>query len=327
METADFYALDPDAVLDAVERTGRTVSGHLLALNSYENRVYRVGIEGADPVVAKFYRPGRWPDTTIVEEHDYTLELEQAEVPVVAPLADAQGHTLLRHGKYRYALYPCVGGRAPALDDLGQLEDLGRLVGRVHAVGGVRPYRHRPAIDVARLGEASVALLADDPLFPDSLRASYRAAAGGVLERVRARFAAVGTTRSLRLHGDCHPGNLLRRDDAVWLLDFDDSATGPSIQDLWMFLAGERAEMEAGLAALLRGYLEFADFDPREIVLIEPLRALRMLHYAAWLARRWADPAFARAFPWFGTERYFGEHILALHEQAAVLDEPPITWL
>ncbi len=325
--SASFYALDPDAILDAVEALGLRPSGHLLALASYENRVYQIGLEDAPPVVAKFYRPGRWDDAAILEEHDYTLELAAAELPVVAPIQDAQGRTLHRHAEYRYALYPRVGGRAPDLDDLAQLEELGRLVGRLHAIGALRPYRHRPAIDPVRLGEEPVRYLAQGELVPADVRAAYAAVAGALVERVRDTWAAVAPHARLRLHGDCHGGNLLAREGVIRLVDFDDSGNGPAMQDLWLFLSGDRAYMEAGLTALLRGYTIFRDFDPSELALIEPLRALRMLHYAAWLARRREDPAFALAFPWFGTPRYWGDHVLALREQLAALDEPAPAWI
>lgn len=324
-ESASFHALAPQAILEAVESRGFTPSGHLLALNSYENRVYRVGLEDGPPVVAKFYRPGRWTDAAIGEEHAFTAALAAAEVPAIAPLAPG-GVTLHRHGAFRFALYPCVGGRPPELDDFGALEELGRLVGRVHALGATARYRYRPAISIERLGEAPVRYLLEQGAVPEALAPSYRAAAADVLERVRRRFAEAGAVATLRLHGDCHAGNILVRDGLHQLVDFDDSATGPAIQDLWLFLSGDRAFMEAGLAALLEGYRDFRELDPRELVLIEALRGLRMLHYAGWLARRWSDPAFPRAFPWFGTERYWGEHILALREQAAALDEPPLAW-
>jgi len=321
---SSFYALDPDAVLEAVEQAGYRPSGHLLALNSYENRVYRVGLEDDAPLVVKFYRPDRWSDAAVLEEHAFTAELAAAEIPVIAPLADARGRTLRLAAAYRFALYPCVGGRAPELDDFDHLEELGRLLGRVHGAGAVRRYRHRPQLTVERLGADTVRWLLAPGVLPPTLAESYRNAAGAVLERVQRRFATAGAARALRLHGDCHPGNILVRNGVMQLLDFDDTMSGPAVQDLWMFLSGDRDYMQAGLACLLRGYRRFQDFDSRELVLIEALRALRMIHYAGWLARRWADPAFPRAFPWFGSERYWGEHILALQEQAAVLDEAPI---
>ncbi|MGE0384891.1 MAG: serine/threonine protein kinase [Gammaproteobacteria bacterium] len=323
---AGFHGLDPDTVLAAVESEGWLPSGHLLALNSYENRVYRVGLEDGGAVVAKFYRPGRWNDAAIEEELVFTTELAQAEIPVVAPLAGAGGRLLMRHAGYRFSVFPNVGGRAPALDDPDQLEELGRLTGRMHAIGRLRRHAHRHQIDIARFGEEPSRYLAASGAIPPDLLPGYEAICADILQRVRLRFQSAGAFAVIRVHGDCHPGNILVRDGSAHLVDFDDTANGPAIQDLWMFLSGDRAYREAGLTALMEGYRAFNDFDPRELVLIEPLRALRMIHYAAWLARRHDDPAFALAFPWFGGQRYWGEHILALREQLAELDEPALAW-
>jgi len=320
-----FAALTPDFLLAAVEDQGFAGDGCLAALNSYENRVYQVGIEGGEPLIAKFYRPGRWSDAQIAEEHGFCIELAQLELPVVAPLPDARGNTLRHCAGFRFALFPRRGGRAPELDCPDTLLILGRTLGRIHAAGAVRRFRHRERLDARSRGHDSVALIAGH-FIPDALHAAYVSVARDLLAQIDAAFAAqeVGW---IRTHGDCHPGNLLWRDGAPNLVDFDDAVMAPAVQDLWMLLSGERAEAELQLAELMAGYVEFHDFDPRELRLIEALRALRIIHYAAWLARRADDPAFIRAFSWFNTERYWGEHILALREQLAALAEPPLRLL
>ena len=321
-----FAVLTPDFLLAAVEAQGFTCDGRLAALNSYENRVYQVGIEDGEPLIAKFYRPRRWSDAQIAEEHEFCVELAALELPVVAPLPAADGATLHHYQGLRFALFPRRGGRAPELDCPDTLVTLGRTLARIHAAGAVRPFRHRERLDAHSRGHDSIELIAAD-FIPDGLRAAYASVAREVLARVEAAFAALPDIAWIRSHGDCHPGNLLWRDTAPHFVDFDDAVMAPAVQDLWMLLSGERAQAELQLAELMAGYQEFHDFDPRELRLIEPLRALRIIHYAAWLARRVDDPAFLQAFPWFNTERYWGEHILALREQLAALAEPPLRLL
>jgi Ser/Thr protein kinase RdoA (MazF antagonist) len=323
--THAFHALDPAAMLDAVEATGRRCTGAVLELNSYENRVYRIALDGEPPVVAKFYRPGRWSDDAILEEHAFTLELAALEIPVVPPLTD-HGVTLHHAGPFRFALYPLKGGRAPDLEDAAQLEQLGRFLGRIHACGAQHDFVHRPRLTVEHFGDDSYTYLLDHDFLPPELTRNYERLAEDVLDAVEQRMDGTGDTGILRLHGDCHPGNILWTDAGPHIVDFDDARMGPAVQDLWMFLTGERAQMELHLAELLSGYTRFHDFDARELALIEPLRTLRIMHYAAWLARRWDDPAFRRAFPWFNTQRYWEEHILSLKEQAALLNERPLEW-
>jgi Ser/Thr protein kinase RdoA (MazF antagonist) len=318
--------LGPDRILDAVESLGHRCDGRLLALNSYENRVYQVGVEDADPLVAKFYRPGRWSDEAILEDHGFSRELMELEIPVVPPLADPEGRTLHRHGLYRFAVYPRRGGRAPDLEDAALLEQMGRLAARIHNVGALRPFRHRPVLDVEHFGVDSYRYLLEHGFIPPALEIAYRSLAEDLVARIRTCFRQAGNPVQLRLHGDCHPGNILWTDAGPHIVDLDDARTGPALQDLWMLLSGDRAHMQARLLDVLDGYTRFRDFDPRELHLLEALRTLRMMHYAAWLARRWDDPAFPRAFPWFNTERYWGEHILSLREQAALMDEPPLVW-
>jgi len=318
-----FEGLTPDRILTAVETTGLRCDGRLLPLNSFENRVYQVWIEDAQPVVAKFYRPARWSDAAIREEHRFCAELAERELPVVAP-CEIGGETLLQAEGFRFALYPRRPGRAPELDDPDTLEWLGRLLARIHAVGELEPFEHRPAVDIASYGEASVRFIETSPLLPASLAPAWSAAAAHALERVRARFSDAGSVRSLRLHADCHAGNILWSPDGPHFVDFDDCRSGPAIQDLWMLLSGDRAAMTRQLLDVLEGYRQFRDFARSELWLIEPLRTLRMLHYSAWLAARWDDPAFPASFPWFGTERYWQEQILGLKEQIAAMDEPPL---
>ena len=321
-----FAVLTPDFLLAAVEGQGFACDGRLAALNSYENRVYQIGIEGSEPLIAKFYRPGRWSDAQIAEEHGFCIELAQLELPVVAPLPDAAGATLRQHQGLRFALFPRRGGRAPELDCPDTLVTLGRTLARIHSAGAVRPFRHRERLDPRTRGHDSIELIAAQ-FIPDALRAAYVSVARELLARVDEAFAALADIAWIRTHGDCHPGNLLWREDAPNFVDFDDAVMAPAVQDLWMLLSGDRAQAELQLGELIAGYEEFHDFDPRELRLIEPLRALRILHYAAWLARRVDDPAFTHAFPWFNTERYWGEHILALREQLAALAEPPLRLL
>jgi Ser/Thr protein kinase RdoA (MazF antagonist) len=319
-----FLDLKPDLILDAVEQAGWRSDGRLAALNSFENRVYQIGVEDGPPIVVKFYRPQRWSDAAIREEHAFSAELQAAEIPVVAPLADATGRTLFAVPPFRFAVFPRRAGRAPELDDEATLEWLGRFIGRIHAIGAVRHFAHRPRVDIASYGDAPIARLMASALMPASLRNAYAAAAEHALARVREQFAAAGAVRQLRLHADCHVGNILWTPEGPHFVDLDDCRMGPAVQDLWMLLAGERAAMTRQLAAVLAGYRLFQAFDPAELLLLEPLRTLRMIHYAAWLAERWHDPAFPLAFPWFGSERYWQDQILALKEQMAAMDEPPL---
>ena len=317
-----FDTLTPDLVLDAVESIGHLSDARVLALNSYENRVYQVGIEGAEPLIAKFYRPDRWTDAAILEEHAFTAELAECEVPVVAPIVQG-GTSLFEHGGFRFALFPRRGGRAPEPGNLDQLYRLGQLLGRLHAVGATRPFEHREALGVDNFGHASLATLLDGDFVPTSLRPAFSSVARDLLAAVETVYKRTPHT-SIRMHGDCHPGNMMCRDEVFHIVDLDDCRMGPAVQDLWMMLAGDRQECLGQLSELMDGYQEFHDFDPRELALIEPLRALRLLHYSAWLARRWDDPAFPRSFPWFANERYWGDQILALREQLAALNEEPL---
>ena len=319
-DAAPYADLTPDHLLDAVESVGYRTDGRLLALNSYENRVYLVYGEDAAPVVAKFYRPARWTDAQILEEHAFVAELEEREIPAVAPLA-LNDQTLHHFRDFRFALYPRRGGRTPELDAPGVLEWIGRFIGRIHAVGAITSFATRPTLDIATFGDASRAYVLDNNFIPPDLLEAYQSISSMALDGVRHCYARAGDIKVLRLHGDCHASNILWTPDGPHFVDFDDARTGPAIQDLWMLLSGDRMAMRLQLAELLAGYEDFADFDRRELHLIEALRTLRLLHYAAWIARRWTDPAFPAAFPWFNTQRYWQDRILELREQIAAMDE------
>jgi Ser/Thr protein kinase RdoA (MazF antagonist) len=310
---APYATLDPDRVLDAVTACGLWPDGRLLALNSYENRVWQVGVEDASPVIAKFYRPYRWSDAAILEEHAFARELAADDLPVVAPLVFG-GRTLLHHEGFRYTLTPRRGGRAPSLESAEQLEWLGRLIARIHSAGARQPFQHRGRIDRATLIEQPMSAVLSSSLLPPSLHAAYRAAAERVDQAVAHRFDAVGPVRQLRLHGDCHPGNVLWTDGGPHFVDLDDARMGPAVQDLWML-----ANDDAAMHALLEGYQHMRDFDFSELALVPALRAMRQLHYAGWIAARWHDPAFPAAFPFVAEPRWWEQHITDLHELADAL--------
>ncbi len=319
-----YSGLTPDVVLNALEGIGLPCDGALLALNSYENRVYQLGLADARPVVAKFYRPGRWSDAAILEEHAFALELQEREIPVVAPLALAGAKTLHAAEGFRFAVFPRRGGRAPELDKPDTLQWMGRFLGRIHAVGAVTPFRERPTLNIASFGEASRDYLLAHRFLPGDLLDAWRSVADQALDGVGRCYERAGAIQSIRLHGDCHAGNVLWTDKGPHFVDFDDCRMGPAVQDLWMLLSGERADMTRQLGDVLAGYEDFCEFDARELHLVEALRTLRLLHYSAWLARRWDDPAFPAAFPWFNTQRYWQDRILELREQIALMEEPPL---
>jgi Ser/Thr protein kinase RdoA (MazF antagonist) len=318
-----FARLDPLQVLDAIESVGLRGDGRLLALNSYENRVYRVGRDEGPPVVVKFYRPGRWSDAAILEEHGFVAELAEREVPVV-PARVLNGRTLHEFGGFRFAVFPSRGGRAPELCDPSTLEWIGRFIGRIHATGATTAYRERPAINIDTFGREPRDWLLAHGFIPADLLAAYSSVVNQALEGVARCYERAGEVTPLRLHGDCHSGNVLWTNDGPHFVDFDDSRMGPAVQDLWMLLSGERSEMVRQLADVLDGYEDFADFDSRQLYLVEAMRTLRLIHYSAWLAMRWDDPAFPAAFPWFNTPRYWQDRILELREQIALMDEPPL---
>lgn len=327
MHPHPYDTLTPDTVLDALSSVGLHGDGRLTALNSYENRVYLVHLEDNSAVVTKFYRPGRWTPEQIEEEHAFALALAEAEVPVVAPLR-LQGRTLHRYGGFAFSVSPRRGGRPPELDDPEVLEWIGRFLARLHLVGAQAPFTHRPALDIPRLGRVPMDELLTRGRIPAEARTRWCSAAEAALQAVEAAWARTPFL-ALRLHGDCHPGNILwaptdRPGGGPHFVDLDDACTGPAVQDLWMLLSGNRAQQQHQLGALLDGYETLRPFDRRELALIEPLRTLRLIHYSAWLARRWDDPTFPIHFPWFGSGSYWLEQAQTLWDQVASMEDEPL---
>lgn len=320
-----YELLSPDCILDALEAVGFKPTGSLLALNSYENRVYQVSLEDDSFVIAKFYRPDRWSDAAILEEHAFSYELTEQEIPIVAPLA-IEGKTLFEFNHFRFAVFPRQGGRTPELEQAETLKQLGRFLGRLHSVGARHPFADRPKITVQNFGFDSLKFLLEHDFISSEVRTNYQNAAEEALQLVEQRFEAI-LPRNIRLHGDCHPGNLLWRDEAPHFVDLDDCRMGPAVQDLWMLLSGTTDEMSIQFRHILEGYEMFFEFDPAELSLIEALRTLRLLHYSAWLARRWHDPAFPLHFPWFDSPRYWEDQMITLREQIERLQQPSIQLL
>jgi Ser/Thr protein kinase RdoA (MazF antagonist) len=314
-----YAALTPEVVLDAVSTLGLRPDGRLLALSSYENRVYQIWLEEGAPVVGKFYRPGRWSAAQIEEEHAFAHELAEREIPVVAP--SHQG----TFGGFTFAVYPRRGGRTPEFDNPKVLEWIGRFMGRIHAVGSTRKFVHRESLTPKSFGHDPRAYLLGTSFIPADLLDAWKAITQQALQLVDACYERAGNVKTIRLHGDCHPGNILWTEDGPHFVDLDDARTGPAMQDLWMLLSGDRAAMSLQLRAVLDGYEQFMEFDRRELNLLEPLRTLRLIHYSAWIGRRWDDPAFPAAFPWFNTQRFWQDKILELREQIALMQEEPLT--
>jgi Ser/Thr protein kinase RdoA (MazF antagonist) len=319
-----YQNLTPDNIIGAIEFAGYKPNGSLLALNSYENRVYQIGMDEGPPLVAKFYRPDRWSDESILEEHAFSLALALDEIPVIAPLRTAAGDTLYHFDEFRFALFPRQGGHWPELDRTENLEWMGRLMGRIHQLGAARPFTHRPTLDPARMGTDSARFLLEHGFIPLELESRYRQLTDGLQGLIEQCFESASGYRQLRLHGDCHPGNILWTEQGPHFVDMDDCRNGPAVQDLWMLLSGNRQDMALQLSHLLAGYQTFRELDSREIALIEALRTLRMIHYSAWIALRWPDPAFPNAFPWFNTHGYWQDHLSQLEQQRVALEQPPL---
>jgi Ser/Thr protein kinase RdoA (MazF antagonist) len=313
-----YAALTPEVVLDALSALGLRPDGRMLALSSYENRVYQIWLEEDPPVVVKFYRPDRWTEAQIDEEHAFAHELAEREIPVVAPQSSSS------FGGFRLAVYPRRGGRTPELDDPKALEWIGRFMGRIHAVGSSRPFQFRESLTPNTFGHYARAYLLSTAFIPADLLEAWKAVTQQAMQLVEACCERAGAVKAIRLHGDCHPGNILWTDAGPHFVDLDDSRMGPAMQDLWMLLSGDRAAMSLQLRAVLDGYEQFMKFDRKELNLLEALRTLRLIHYSAWIARRWDDPAFPAAFPWFNTQRYWQDRILELREQIALMQEEPL---
>lgn len=320
MSEFSFANLTPDLILDAIESIGIYPESGLLALNSYENRVYQFRADDNCRYVVKFYRPQRWSDEQIQEEHQFSLSLIEAEVPVVAPI-QRDGQTLFEYQGYRFTLFPSVGGRQFEMDNLDQLEMLGRYIGRLHSVAGGQTFTHRPTINTQDYLERARESILSSQLLSTYIETPFLTILDQLIEKTQNAYY---DTAQIRLHGDCHAGNILWSNDKLLLVDLDDCRQGPAIQDLWMMLNGDRQEKAMQLDTMLCGYEEFNSFDQRQLGLIEPLRAMRMVHYMGWLATRWQDPAFPRNFSWFATDKYWEQQVLALKEQYAALNEPAL---
>ncbi len=319
-----YQRLSPERVLEAMESVGVQTDARILALNSYENRVYQVGVEDGPPLIVKFYRPARWSREQILEEHRFAQELADLEIPVVPPLALNSVDTLYEFDGFSFSVFERLAGRAPELDNLDNLLVMGRFIARVHAVGSTAQFQHRIDLSVDTLAIQGREFLLKNAFIPESLIPAYETLSQDLIDKLQEIFARNADIKKIRIHGDCHPGNVLWRDEVPNFVDFDDTVTGPAIQDIWMMLSGDRLQRQGQLAEIVDGYNEFFDFNPKELDLVEALRALRIMHYSAWLARRWEDPAFPMSFPWFNTQRYWAEHILELREQLSALDEPPL---
>lgn len=323
MSKFSFVDLTPDLILDAIESVGIYAESGLLALNSYENRVYQFKADDDKRYVVKFYRPERWSQAQIEEEHAFAFELADAEVPVVAPL-NIGGKSLFEHQGYLFTLFPSVGGRIFEMDNLDQLEMLGRLIGRMHQAAKAKDFSHRPVISCEEFLDTAKVQLQASNLVSSSLATAFYTILDMVIAKTKAQYYQANI---MRLHGDCHAGNILWAGDKLMFVDLDDSRQGPAIQDLWMMFSGDRANQLLQLDTLVGAYEEFCDFDHSQLKLIEPLRAMRMIHYMGWLAKRWDDPAFVRNFSWFADDKYWEQQILALKEQLSALQEPPLKLL
>ncbi len=316
--------LTPDLVLDLIESQGFEVTGSQLALNSYENRVYQVELTSGEFVVIKIYRPERLSDASIKEEHQFLFELKEEEIPVVTPLIDSRGHSLFIEQGFRFSIFPRVGGRFPDVDNPEVLYWLGRLLGRIHAIGARRPFSHRAQISFERMVMTPYQFLMANNFIPLTHQKQYQMLMEEIITTVTQQLSSMDQFDQIRLHGDFHPGNILQRGGEIAIVDTDDCAMGPAIQDLWLLLSGERDRVSQELLEIIEGYQEFYDFNHQELAIIESLRTMRIIHYSYWLAKRWTDPAFPMHFPWFNTENYWDDHILTLREQIVRLNEAPV---
>ncbi len=316
----DFFKLTPDQVLDAIESVGLLPQAALLALNSYENRVYQFRDDDENKYVVKFYRPERWTNEQILEEHQFTFQLSDNEIPVVPPIKFNQ-QSLLEYSGFRFSIFESHGGRTPELEDKDTLTWLGRFIGRIHAVGESQNFKYRPELTLQSFAIESSHYLQNNDFIPSHIFAAYQAITQQLIDICQQKFEQLGDYPTIRLHGDCHPSNVLWTDKGPHFVDFDDARMGPAIQDLWMLI--NDASDKKLWNHLLDGYEDFMEFDDRQFKIMEPLRTMRMIHYSAWLAKRWHDPSFKHNFPWFNSSRYWEEHILSLKEQLAIIQNTP----
>ena len=340
-----YEPLTPDVVLDALASVGLRGDGRLMALSSYENRVYQVHLESpvgdaqarGEVVVVKFYRPNRWTDAQILEEHAFAAELMAQEIPVVGALV-LNSSTLNHFGGFSFSVSPSRGGRRPELESMDVLAWIGRFLARIHTVGSTKPFQHRPALNLQTFGTESRDILLAGDYLPLDMASRWHKAFDVAMEAAQAVFQSVQGSgvgeadtgvEHLRLHGDCHPGNILWTPEGTpgagpHFVDLDDARSGPAVQDLWMLLSGDRAQCTHQLGALVDGYEEFREFPRAELALIEPLRTLRLVHYSAWLAQRWHDPIFPINFPWFGSSDYWKGQVDMLQEQTEAMQQAPL---
>ena len=326
-----YQRLSPDTVINAVESIGLLTDMRQYPLNSYENRVYQVGIEEDSPVIVKFYRPNRWSKDTILEEHQFLAELAEEDLPVVAPL-EIDGKTLFEYDDFLFSISPRKSGHSPEIANRDQLEYLGRWLARLHQVGNDYHFKHRPIWNgKAELGHAqdksiiqqSCETVLKSDLLHDDFRAAYESLCRDLNELVTQQYQPE-LSDTLRIHGDCHVGNLLWRDEQLYMVDFDDCVQGPAMQDIWMLLSGEREEQLQQLESIRNGYEVFRPFPYHQLKWIEALRTIRLIKHTAWVAERWSDPAFPAAFPWFTGVQYWSSHILSLREQLSAIQEAPL---
>ena len=319
----DYHQLSPATVLSAVESVGLMCDGRLQALNSFENRVYLLGLEDGSEIIAKFYRPNRWSDAQILEEHTFSLELAENDIPVVTAMYFSE-QQLFDFDNFRFSLFPKKGGRAMDIENFDVLEQMGRFLGRLHQVGKTKSFTLRPSLTIESYGIKAREYILNNNFIPPELIAAYESLTTNLIEQIQQAYKQAGEIELIRTHCDFHQGNILWNDETLHIVDFDDCRSAPAIQDIWMMLSGDRNDMTTSLDAILEAYSQFCEFNHKELGLIEALRTLRLMHYYAWLAKRWTDPAFKMAFPWFNTQRCWEEHILNLREQAAAMNEPPL---
>jgi len=316
MNETPYDGLTPDVILDSLDHFGWQTSGSLLALNSYENRVYQLGLEDDSFVVVKFYRPNRWTTEQIMEEHGFVASLIEHEISCVGPIS-RDGETLFEYETFRFSVFPRQGGHPPDIENEGNLKVLARTIARIHNVGEVQPFKHRITLSWETMARDNVQFLLQGNWIPLEMESAYESITRDLLTYLENMFTT--KLNNLRIHGDCHLGNVLWRDPLPHFVDFDDTLMGPAIQDMWMLFSGSEDEQARQIGTISKAYDEFRPFPHNELRFVEGLRTMRMIHHAAWIARRWHDPAFPQAFPWFDSPKYWSDQVLSLREQLALL--------